>query len=174
MKTTDPTESAAAALLDCGHPPDKGHPASVQGTDGVIRTVQGWTAVLRDGRQICHACDSLRILACGHHPSPHGVFTTGTAHTTDGREICYTCADQEEREALKTATRFCAYISCDGRRLTTWTGGDLGSVYLGSPHPWSSGPRADRRRYLSATDCHGTRWHGTGAPGMYATLRRCK
>jgi len=113
-------------------------------------------------------------LDCGHAPSPHGAFTNGTAHTHDGRKICCNCADAEERDQLKTATRFCAYVSGDGRRLQTWTGGDLGQVALGNPHPKSTGPRADRRRYLSAIDCHGTRWHGTGAPGMYATLRRCK
>ena len=168
MKTAD--QPATPATLDCGHPPDPGkrwHDQNGPRDDG-------WQFVSRDGKKICHACDSARVLDCGHHPSPHESFTTGTAHTRDGREICYTCADQETREDMTTATRFCAYVSSDGHRLQTWSGGDLGAVYLGDPHPWSKGPRADRRRYLSATDCHGTRWHGTGAPGMYATLRRCK
>jgi hypothetical protein len=119
---------------------------------------------------LCHDCkQTLPVQASGG---------TGYAHCKDpdGRErlVCYPCTDKRTREDLKTATRFFAYVSSDGRRLTTWNGGDLGAVYLGEPHPWSRGPRADRRRYLSAVDCHGTRWHGTGAPGMYATLRRCK
>ena len=164
------TTADTPATLDCGHPPDPGQKWSdANGTRN-----DGWQFGIRDGRKICHACDSARVLDCGHHPSPHEPFTTGAAHTSDGREICYTCADREEREAMKTAVRFCAYVSSDGRRLTTWPGGDLGSVTLGNLHPWSSGPRADRRCYLSVIDCHGNRWRGTGAPGMYATLRRCK
>lgn len=163
MKTD--TDNTAPAILDCGHPPDPGRPWS----DRNGPRNDGWQFVLRDDRKICHACDSLRILDCGHHPSPHQPFTTGTAHTRDGREICYDCADRETREEMKTARTFCAYVSSDGRRLTTWSGETLGTAHLGSRHPWSR-----KRRYLSATDCHGTRWHGTGAPGMYATLRRCK
>lgn len=163
MKTADQTTTPA--ILDCGHPPDPGH----RWTDKNGPRDDGWRFVVRDGRKICHACDSARVLDCGHHPSPHHPTTTGTAHTADGREICYACADQEQREDMKTATAFCAYVSSDGRRLTTWTGGDLGRVHMGSRHPWSR-----ERHYLSATDCHGTRWHGTGAPGMWASLRRCK
>lgn len=163
MKAT--TDQPADALLDCGHPPDSG-------PDHVYQGKPAWEFVIHDGRRICHDCDNLRTLDCGHHPSPHHPFTTGTAHTADGREICHNCADQGTREEMKTATRISAYVSSDGHRLTTWTRGDLGQVFFGARHPRSN--RYNDRRYISATDCHGNRWHGTGAPGMYATLRRCK
>lgn len=159
MKSTDDQ------TLDCGHPLDPGH--TYHTASGPRH--DGWQFVVRDGKKICHACDSKRILDCGHHPSPHSHITTGAARMPDGREVCYDCADASERERLKTETRFCAYVSSDGERLTTWSGGDLGRVSLGTRHHWSR-----ERRYLSATDCHGNRWHGTGAAGMWATLRKCK
>ncbi len=160
MKTTLETP----AILDCGHAPDEGSPANVNG-----KTIQGWQFVLRDGRKICHACDSKRILSCGHNPSPHEHFTTGAATLPDGREICYECADKRERADLLTHDKFTAYVSSDGLRLTTWTGGILGRVDFGAHHPWSR-----ERHYLRAYDCHGQAWHGTGAEGMYCNLRKCK
>ncbi len=164
-----PAASDTPAILDCGHTPDPGHPAQVMDKAGKVSTVQGWQFVIRDGRKICHACDSKRVLSCGHHPSPHAHFTTGTAHTSDGREICYSCADAETREEMKTARVFCAYVSGDWRTLQTWSGGHLGTVTRGSRHPWSR-----ERNYIRVTDCHGNRWHGTGGNGMWASLRRCK
>lgn len=50
-------------------------------------------------------------LDCGHPPSPHGESTTGTAHTADNREICCDCADKEQREDLRTAQTYMAYLS---------------------------------------------------------------
>lgn len=151
-------------ILDCGHAPDPGTPANVNG-----ETVMGWQFVLRDGAKICHACDSKRILSCGHTPSLHENFTTGTAHLPDGREICYACADEMQRADLLTSDRFTGYVSSDGKCLTTWTGGRLGSVSIGHRHPWSR-----ERSYIRAYDLHGQTWHGTGAPGMWCNLRKCK
>lgn len=94
---------------------------------------------------------------------------TGYACLPGGGLCCYPCADKRARADLLTETRACHYVSGDGLRLTTWTGGDLGRVYMGRLHPWSLD-----RRYISATDCHGQHWHGTGSPGMWASLKKCK
>jgi len=113
-------------------------------------------------------------LSCGHEPSPHGPHTTGTAHTPNGREICWGCADNEQRESLKTEERWDAYLSSDGKQLTTWTGGKLADV---TELWWRDGVNfgGTRRYYFRARDVHGQRWHGT-SPGhsMYARMRRSK
>lgn len=111
----------------------------------------------------------LTPLDCGHAPTPPHF---GTANTAEGRTMCYDCANDREREFLKTAQKFLGYLSSDGSRLTTWPGADLGKVTMGARHPWSD--RHTDRRYISVVDCFGTRWRGTGAPGMWASLRRCK
>jgi hypothetical protein len=98
--------------------------------------------------------------------------SSGAARTADGRTVCCDCANAIELEALRTDPKFFGYLSSDGTRLTTWTGLDLGKVTKGALHPWSD--RHSGRHYINVTDCHGARWHGTGAPGMWANLRRCK
>ncbi len=108
------------------------------------------------------------VCDCGHEPTPDGLGS-GYARTADGRTMCYLCADELQRLEMATVDRFTAYVSSDGRTLTTWSGGVLGRCTLAGRHPWSS-----ERQYLRATDVHGNRWHGTGAPGMYACLRRAK
>jgi hypothetical protein len=156
-------------ILDCGHAPDNGSPATVNG-----KQVMGWQFVLRDGRKICHACDSKRILSCGHNPSPHADFATGAAKLPDGREICYACADAMQRADLKDRSKpFTGYVSSDGKTITTWTGGELMRVTYKSP------VRLTRLSYLHgryiyairATDCHGAKWYGRGSPGLAVTLR---
>jgi hypothetical protein len=59
-------------------------------------------------------------------PGPQGV-ASGYAVTHDDRKICYRCADNLERLALHDATQFVGYVSNDNR-LTTWTGGTLGTI----------------------------------------------
>jgi hypothetical protein len=158
--------------LDCGHPHDKGRPANVNG-----KVIQGWTFVLRNGKRICHACDMLRVLSCGHHPSPHSEHTTGTAHTPDGREICWTCADQEQREALKDRTKAAGgYLASDGRTVTTWTGGKLGTVTSATTvrlARWSAF-HGKTMQAIRVRDVHGNMWHGRTSPGMSVTLRPLK
>ena len=171
MKT--PTIERIPAILDCGHAPDKGEPANVNG-----ETVMGWQFVIRDGRKICHACDSARILSCGHHPSPHHVFTTGTAHLPDEREVCYACADEMRREEMKDRTRpFTAYVSGDGLSITSWSGGNLMRVIQSWPCKLSRQSfthSRDSYRSIRAVDCHGGKWYGRGSAGIAITLRPCK
>lgn len=160
------------AILDCGHKPDKGQPATVDG-----KTIMGWQFVIRDGRKICHACDSSRVLSCGHHPSPHSPATTGTAHMPDGREICWSCADEMQREELKDRSRpFVGYVSGDGLGITSWSGGNLMRVTRSVPCTLTRRSWIHGKAYSSirATDCHGGRWYGRGSPGVAITLRPCK
>jgi hypothetical protein len=121
--------------------------------------------------------DDTRILDCGHAPSPHDEYTTGTAHTPDGREICWACALEQERAELLTIDRIVAYLSTDGRTITTWPGGLLMSnvriVNRQSRYTPSGG--GYEQVWLRATDVHGQRWYGTSpGPGMYVRLHKGK
>jgi hypothetical protein len=150
MKTDTP-------LLSCGHPHDAGHPYN----GGKI----GWTFTLSlDGsRQICHACQSKQILDCGHPIGDHSYFTSGYATTSEGKRICYACADARQRDDLLDRSRpFGAYLSSDGRKITSWTGGELMTVTRETD--WRIfGSRHNRGSCVTAIDCHGKRWHGRGA-----------
>ena len=111
------------------------------------------------------------MLSCGHNPSAHSEYTTGTAHTPDGREICCECADKEQREALKTETHYIAYLSSDGRsNLTTWTGGVLAHI----TRVWTVGNIfAGSLLRFWAKDIHGAMWYGTSpGPGTCARMHK--
>jgi hypothetical protein len=117
------------------------------------------------------------VLVCGHQPSPHSEFTTGTAHTRDGREICWTCADAEQRDEMRIVDRFTAYLvrTKDGAQLQTWSGGLLATVTAS----WSTSAGGFARRTMitrfRAVDSDGVRWFGTSPGyGMYARMRRAK
>lgn len=170
-------ENETPAILDCGHAPDPGSPATVSDGKGSYKTIMGWRFVLRYGKKICHACDSKRVLSCGHHPSPHECFTAGTAHLPDGREVCYDCADALQREELKDRSRpFTGYLSTDGRAVTSWSGGELMTVTGWEPCKLTRLSYAHGKSYRSirARDCHGAMWYGRGSPGIAITLRPCK
>lgn len=108
----------------------------------------------------CHDCHAVKPVQTSGG--------TGYAYINDAL-ICYACADKREAADLLTADRFTGYVSGDGRHLTTWTGGKLGTLSLGAFHPWSRD-----RQYVRAHDLHGQSWHGTGAPSMWCNLRKCK
>lgn len=118
-----------------------------------------------------------RTLSCGHKPSPHSEHTTGTAHTRDGREICWTCADREQVEAMRDRSKPTGgYLSSDGRTVTTWTGGYLGTVVRSTPvrlarWSWCHGKTMQAIR---VRDVHGAMWYGRTSPGVCVTLRPCK
>jgi len=80
--------------------------------------------------------------------------------------ICYSCADAcQIRELIDGRENVYAYVSGDGRHITTWTGGELMRVR------WMSGP--DRRVtptggryerwYVDAVDVWGQEWRGVGS-----------
>lgn len=110
-----------------------------------------------------HRCD------CGHEAIPQGLGT-GYARTPDGRTLCYDCADNAQREDMRTADKFVAYLSSMNRSVTTWSGGVLGTV---TQYGVS---RAAHKCYVRVVDVHGAHWHGVGPSesGTYVTLRRTK
>lgn len=111
---------------------------------------------------------------CGHAPSPHNPFTTGTAHTSDGREICWDCAEREEKADLATARHHFAYLSGDGRTVTNWPGRILGTVTSETIRRVGFGYKATRT-YLRVRMFDGSLWHGTSpGRGMYCRLYRNK
>lgn len=117
---------------------------------------------------------------CGHLPTPTDGPGTGYARLsgTDDRTICYECADSMTLRDIadaKPGDRMTFYISSDGDSVTTWTGGKLMRVLKwGARHPWSNNNYDGPRHYVRAIDANGYRWYGTGANGMYATLRKSK
>jgi hypothetical protein len=123
--------------------------------------------------------DALRVmLDCGHWSEPSLVMdpnggiggAAGYATTADGRRICYADADAAQRDELRTAARFTAYLSGDGKTVTTWSGGTLGRVTA----QWES--KRARKTYVRVTDVHGGTWSGQGPAesGTYVSLRRVK
>jgi hypothetical protein len=110
-------------------------------------------------------------LDCGHEPTEDGrTFTTGRATLPDGRHVCYDCADAWQREELRTVRSFTAYLTDEGRTISTWSGGTLGRVVQSGT---GSAGYCGTATYVQVVDCHGQRWHGRGpGVGMYIRLRR--
>lgn len=122
---------------------------------------------------ICADCNEVIYLRCG------GLGATGYACHQSGALICYPCADKSQIADLIGATRAGGYISSDGKRLTTWTGGTLGTVIqktetalpFGRTYSWVHGKHYFQFRIR---DVHGQYWHGKSSPGLCITLRRIK
>lgn len=122
------------------------------------------------------------LLDCGHLSQPqdwgNGSGLPGYASDRNSkRRICYDCADNEQRNDLKTHDRYVAYLTstAEGPMLTTWPGGKLATI----TRIWDSAIGGFMGRTLikrfQAIDVHGNRWYGT-SPGfcMYARMRRSK
>lgn len=145
---------------------------------------------------LCHTChgrgySTAPALSCGHAPAPTfytagSVVTVGNrpvtmtgdeilfpgyAVTPDGRKICPACADSEQAAEMSRTPiggRFFAYLSSDGRNVTTWTGGVLGRVTRTTSN--------DRQTFVRVVDASGGHWAGIGPSesGTYVSLRRVK
>jgi len=111
------------APLSCGHPPDKGHPATVNG-----KSVIGWRSVrLEDGREVCHACHAANpmTLDCGHPESPHSDITRGYGIDLQGRKICYGCCAENDRAQMRKTGKACLYLTRNkvgAHELSNWPG----------------------------------------------------
>lgn len=129
---------------------------------------------------------------CGHVAIPHyflmpdwqtyagtpgqGVAGgTGYATMRDGRKLCYPCADDVERAEMDTAETFTAYLSSDGKSITTWTGGHLAHVQsLSTSKRYTPTGGQWHAHYVTAIR-NGVTWHGVNAgTGMVITLRRSR
>lgn len=120
------------------------------------------------------------VLDCGHPPTPD---TCGTGHAIDlttGATRCYPCSDDHERDAMTRAATFVAYVSTDGRALTTWPGGHLATIDPADAH--QRGQRTHTptggtwtRHVWHATDAEGRRWFGVNdGPGLVIRVRRLR
>jgi len=117
----------------------------------------------------CHDCKLDK-------PTPEGCGT-GYSIYDEKHLVCYSCADAREREAIKERKPYFAYLSGDGLRVTTWTGGKLMDVVRSRPctltrPSWTH----DRKSYksVSAVDVHGGKWHGRGSAGICIKMRPSK
>lgn len=106
-------------------------------------------------------------------PPPEGG-AAGYAIIQDQR-VCYPCADRYERIVMNCATAHVAYLSSDGRKITTWTGGELGIVI--SARPCKLARRSFTHSASSFVSVRvrafdGSVWYGRGSPGIAIRLRK--
>lgn len=116
-------------------------------------------------------------LDCGHPPTPTDHGGTGVAYDSQGRSFCYDCANSREAEAFSAADKFTAYLSSDGKNVTTWPGGVLARVQQMSNPAVRYTPTGGRYEtvYSVVRDASGNLWYGQGPGcGMYHRLRRAK
>lgn len=94
------------------------------------------------------------------------------AHTRDDCMICYPCAHSRDLARMRTESIIGAYVSCDGRSVTNWPGGILGTII--ARNSFTNNMRA-RIYTWRIRDASGREWHGRNSgPGMCITLRKAK
>lgn len=112
----------------------------------------------------CEDCGAL-------FPVPkHGESgASGYAVRENDARICYACADLEERKFMHVASSKTAYVSIDGSRVTTWTGGELGRVVRAR----AVRVFGHKKINLTIRAFDGTLWTARATtPGMLCTLRK--
>lgn len=122
--------------------------------------------------------DTPETLSCGHTPTrDKNSIGSGYETVEDGRKLCYPCADEAQRELIKTADVFVGYIASNNPFIfTTWTGGELGKVVACT---------VSRRRYTQHTSYRmrsitvqtpdGALWYGRNSDQHdVITIRRSK
>lgn len=114
----------------------------------------------------------MTILDCGHAPRLDSEGIGVGYARLEGRTLCYSCADDWARADMRDHNSVFAYVSQDGKTVTTWTGGELARVtwHRSEVRYTPTGGRYERHYYNARGDGG---WHGIGAgPGMYVRLRR--
>ena len=116
-------------------------------------------------------CDKCRGELPKHEPGYCGG--SGYAVTRSGTVLCYPCSNELEREQMAGAQSYVAYLSSDGKTLTTWPGGELARVVATSAS--RTGFYGSSITYVRAVAPDGSVWYGKGAGrGMILTIRRVK
>lgn len=112
---------------------------------------------------------------CGADCSPTDKgLGTGYAAMPNGDKVCHPCADEIQREELKTAQKYSVYV---GKGIvTTWTGGKLGDIV----NSWSVGHNwGGTGIAYTIKDIHGQHWYGRhvgnmAGQGMLLNIHRSK
>lgn len=141
-----------------------------------LRSYYDGTLFLRDDVQTTFRTSCTFCADCETLCRPQGCGTGYAVLPNDGgKRVCYRCADARQVEDLKDRSApFCAYLSSDGKSVTTWTGGRLMRVDGSKPCALSRRSythSAKSFRTVWATDTHGGRWMGRGSPGIVIKLR---
>lgn len=114
-----------------------------------------------------------RILSCGHNPSPHHQWTTGTAHTILGAEICWDCAHKMTLEDMRLHSKATLYLSSDGEKITSWSGRIVSEKVNIIRKSWNN--FGGTMRYYVRFEFEGEIWSGAGmGEGMYLNARKTK
>lgn len=116
-------------------------------------------------------------LDCGHAPTPRGIGTGKETDPKTGFTRCYPCAEEHERESIKTADVYSVYLTSDRPNVvTSWTGAVLGTVTS-----WTRGKKMYakdgpyRMQSVSVRTPDGAEWYGRGRSDVDAiTIRRSK
>lgn len=97
----------------------------------------------------------------------YGIDAGGGMH-------CYSCCHLRDISQLKDRTKpFGAYLSSDGKTVSTWPGDALGTVH--SHGVARNGWHGSEIHRFHVQDAHGAWWQAWGpGKGMYCTLRAIK
>lgn len=106
---------------------------------------------------------------CGHVESYHSHMTRGYGIDQNGKTSCYKCCLNVDIKELKETGKVTAYISSDGKHITTWPGMILANIT--GKHTVNFGYCRDQISF-DAIMPDGTRVYGRGpGAGMYCRVR---
>lgn len=120
------------------------------------------------------------VVDCGHHATEPTAFhqngvplDSGYAVLPDDTRVCYDCADRLQREDMLVKDEVWGYLSGDGKKFTTWTGGELARVT--EEGAARTGWHGKEITYIRAVSPDGRRWYGkNGGRGMALRLKAAK
>lgn len=110
-------------------------------------------------------------LDCGHEPTKtDSEFTNGIARDADGKTYCYDCASEPDIAAVERGEAVWAYVSSDGKQITTWPGTPLMRVtYNGTAR---TGFYNSKISYIRAVAPNGREYYGkNGGNGMHIRMK---
>lgn len=113
----------------------------------------------------------METLDCGHAPTAtDSKLTNGIASDAEGKTYCYGCASKPDIEAVERGEEVFAYISSDGKEVTTWPGIKLMKVtYNGTAR---TGFYGSTIHYIRAVAPNGREYYGkNGGNGMWIKMK---
>ena len=127
--------------------------------------------------------EAIKLLDCGHEPSPHSECTTGYGQDKNGKTFCYACCAENDRKAMIETGKAVLYLSKtrdakdfgDGIDRSEWSITNWpGSLFFPVCEPRKSRHNIARWRYdawFKGPD--GFVWHGVQY-GDNTQLCHCK